>query len=68
MKNILTSFILLLFLTSPLFGQSSDDKKFAVRTSIFVHALTYNLDKNNGVGFFFGQLSTKINEDNIENE
>ena len=66
MKNLLTSIILLLLLTSPLFGQSSEDKKFAVRTSIFAHALTYNLDKNNGVGFHFGQLSTKINEDNIE--
>ena len=28
--------------------------------------MTYNLDKQNGVGFHFGQLSTKINEDNIE--
>jgi len=28
--------------------------------------LTYNLDKNNVVGFHFGQLSLKINEDNIE--
>jgi len=65
-KNILTSIILLLFLTSPFFGQSSDDLKFAVRTYIFAHALTYNLDKQNGVGFHFGQLSTKINEDNIE--
>ena len=66
MRNLLTSIILLLFLISPLFGQSSEDKKFAVRTSIFAHALTYNLDKHNGVGFHFGQLSTKINEDNIE--
>jgi len=66
MKNLLTSIILLLLLTSPLFGQSSEDKKFAVRTSIFAHALTYNLDKQNGVGFHFGQLSTDINEDNIE--
>ena len=66
MKNLLTSIILLLLLTSPLFGQSSEDKKFAVRTSIFAHALTYNLDKQNGVGFYFGQLSTDINEDNIE--
>ena len=49
-----------------MFGQSSEDKKFAVRTSIFAHALTYNLDKNNAVGYHFGQLSTKINEDNIE--
>jgi len=66
MKNLLTSIILLLFLASPLFGQSSEEKKFAVRTSIFAHALTYNLDKNNAVGYHFGQLSAKINEDNIE--
>ena len=66
MKNLLTSIILLLFLASPLFGQSSEDKKFAVRTSIFAHALTYNLDKNNVVGFHFGKLSVDINEDNIE--
>ena len=66
MKNLLTSIILLLFLTSPLFCQSSEDKKFSVRTSIFAHALAYNLDKQNAVGFHFGQLSTKINEDNIE--
>ena len=63
MKNYLTTIFLCLILTSPLFGQSSEDKKFAVRTSIFAHALTYNLDKQNGVGFHFGQLSTKINQD-----
>ena len=57
---------MLLFLASPLFGQSSEDKKFAVRTSIFANALTYNLDKQNGVRFHFSQLSTKINQDNIE--
>ena len=28
--------------------------------------MTYNLDKQNRVGFHFGQLSVKINEDNIE--
>ena len=66
MKNLLTSILLFLILTSPLFGQSSEENKFAVRTSIFAHALTYNLDKNNVVGFHFGQLSTDINEDNIE--
>ena len=66
MKKLLIPIFLLVFLNSPLFGQSSDDKKFAVRTSIFAHALTYNLDKQNGVGFYFGQLSTDINEDNIE--
>ena len=66
MKNYLTTIFLCLILTSPLFGQSTEDKKFAVRTSIFAHALTYNLDKHNGVGFHFGQLSIDINEDNIE--
>ena len=66
MKKLLTSIFLLLILTSPLFGQSSEDKKFAVRTSIFAHALTYNLNKQNAIGFHFGQLSTDINEDNIE--
>ena len=66
MKNYLTSIFLCLILTSPLFGQSTEDKKFAVRTSIFAHALTYNLDKNNGVGFHFGQLSTPIKKDNTE--
>ena len=66
MKKILSSIFLLLILTSPLFGQSSEDKNFAVRTSIFAHALTYNLDKQNAVGFHFGQLSQEINEDNIE--
>ena len=66
MKKLLTSIFLLLILTTSLFGQSSEENKFAVRTSIFAHALTYNLDKQNGVGFHFGQLSTKINEDNIE--
>jgi len=45
MKNYLTTIFLCLILTSPLFGQSSEDKKFAVRTSIFAHALTYNLNK-----------------------
>jgi len=66
MKNLLTSIILLLFLASPLFGQSSEDKKLSVRTSIFDHALRYNFDKQNGVGFHFGQLTTTINEDNTE--
>jgi len=66
MKKLLTSILLLLNLTTTLFGQSSEDKKFAVRSSIFAHALTYNLDKQNGVGFHFGQLSQEINENNIE--
>ena len=53
-------------MASPLLGQSADEKKFAFRTALVAHALTYNLDKQNGVGFHFGQLSAKINEDNIE--
>ena len=61
MKKLLIPIFLLVFLNSPLFGQSSEDKKFAVHTSIFAQALTYNLDKQNGVGFYFGQLSTDIN-------
>ena len=66
MKNYLISIILILFMASPLFGQSADEKRFAFRTAIFANALTYNLDKQNGVGFHFGQLSTEINKDNIE--
>ena len=66
MKNLLTSIILLLLLTTPLFGQSAEEKKFAVRTSIFANAVTYNLDKQIGVGFHFGQLLLNINQDNIE--
>ena len=68
MKNLLTSIILLLFLASPLFGQSSEEKKFAVRTSIFAHGLTFSLDKNNQVGFHFGQMSIDINEDKLKKE
>ena len=66
MKNCLISIILILFMASPLFGQSADEKKFAFRTALVAHALTYNLDKQNGVGFHFGQFTTEINEDNIE--
>ena len=66
MKNCLISIILILFMASPLFGQSTDEKKFAFRTALVAHALTYNLDKQNGVGFHFGQFTTEINEDNIE--
>ena len=66
MKNYLISFILILFMASPLFGQSADDKRFAFRTAFVAHALTYNFDKQNAVGFHFGQFSTEINEDNIE--
>ena len=53
-------------MASPSYGQSDDEKRFAFRTAFLAHALTYNLDKQNDVGFHFGQLSVKINEDNIE--
>ncbi len=64
-KNYLVSVILFLFISSPLFGQSEDEKRFAFRTALVAHALTYNLDKQNGVGFQFGQFTTEINEENV---
>ena len=66
MKNFLISIILILFMTSPLFGQSDDEKRFAFRTAFVAHALTYNLDKQNGVGFHFGHFSTGLNDSNID--
>ena len=67
MKNYLLSVILSLFMASPLFGQSDDDKRFSFRTALVVNGLTYNLDKQNAVGFHFGQIPpTEINEDNVE--
>ena len=66
MKNYLISIILILFMASPLFGQSADEKRFAFRTALVVNELTYNLDKQNGVGFHFGQFTTEINEDNVK--
>ena len=67
MKKILSSIFLLLILASPLFGQSADEKRFAFRTALVVNALTYNLDKQNAVGFHFGQIPpTEINKDNVE--
>jgi len=66
-KNYLVSVILILFMASPLFGQSDDEKRFAFRSALVVNALTYNLDKQNGVGFHFGQIPpTEINKDNVE--
>jgi len=65
-KKYLVFVILILFMGSPLFGQSADDKRFAFRTALVAHALTYNLDKQNGVGFHYGQFTTKINEDNVK--
>ena len=67
MKNYLISFILILFMASPLFGQSYDEKRFTFRTALVVNTLTYNLDKQNAVGFHFGQIPpTEINKDNVE--
>ena len=66
MKNYLVSIILILFMASPLFGQSTDEKTFPFRTALVVNALAYNLDKRNGVGFHFGQFTTEINEDNVK--
>tara|TARA_B100000029_G_C17295003_1_gene858479 strand:+ start:27 stop:584 length:558 start_codon:yes stop_codon:yes gene_type:complete len=66
MKKYYSTTILFLFFVTPLFSQSADDKRFAYRTSIFAHALTYNLNKQNAVGAHFGQLSANINENNIE--
>ena len=66
MKNYLASIIFIFFMTSPLFGQSDDEKRFSFRTAVVVNALTYNLDKQNAVGFHFGQFTTEINEDNVE--
>ena len=67
MKYYLISVILILFMASPLFGQSDDEKRFAFRTALVVNALTYNLDKQNAVGFHLGQIPpTEINVDNVE--
>ena len=66
MKNCLISIILILLMASPLFGQSADEKRFAFRTALLAHALTYDLDKQNSVGFHFGQFTTEINEDNVK--
>ena len=67
MKNYLISVILFLLMTSQLFGQSDDEKRFAFRTALVVNALTYNLNKQNAVGFHLGQIPpTEINLDNVE--
>ena len=66
-KNYLVSIILILFMASPLFGQSEDEKRFSFRTAFVAHALTYNLNKQNAVGFHFGQIPpTEINKDNVK--
>ena len=66
-KNYLVSAILIIFVSSPLFGQSPDEKRFAFRTALVVNTLTYNLDKQNAVGLHFGQIPpTEINKGNVE--
>ena len=67
MKKFLLSIILINFLASPLFGQSSDEKKFAFRTALVVNALTYNINKQNAIGLHYGQIpDTEINLNNVE--
>ena len=67
MKNYLVFIILIFFMASPLFGQSANEKRFAFRTAFVVNTLTYNLDRQNAVGFHFGQIPpTEINKDNVE--
>ena len=66
MKKILTSIFLLLILTTPLFGQSSEENKFTFRSLLLINSLDYNLDENNGVGFVIGSFEQNINENNIE--
>ena len=66
MKNLLTSIFLFLILTSPLFGQSSEENKFTFRSLLFLNSVDYSLNQNSAVGFFVGQVSGKVNENNIE--
>jgi len=56
----------ILLLSSPLFGQSSEEKQFIFTTNIFVNTFSHILDKQNAVGVHFGKVFTEINEDNIE--
>ena len=66
MKNLLTSIFLFLILTSPLFGQSSEENKFTFRSLLLLNSIDYSLSQNSAVGFFVGQVSGKVNENNIE--
>ena len=66
MKKLLTSILLLLILTTPLFGQSSGENRFTFRSLLLINSLDYNLDENNGVGFVIGSFEQNINENNIE--
>ena len=67
MKNFLILIIFFIFKTSPLFGQSHDEKRYAFRTALIVNALTYNLDSQNSFGFHLGQIPpTEVNVNNVE--
>ena len=66
MKKILISIFLILILTTPLFGQSSEENKFTFRSLLLINSLDYNLDANNGVGVVIGIFDQNINENNIE--
>ena len=66
MKKILISIFLILILTTPLFGQSSEENKFTFRSLLLINSLDYNLDANNGVGVVIGSFDRNINENNIE--
>ena len=66
MKKLLTSIFLFLILTSPLFGQSSEENKFTFRSLLLISGLDYSLDQNSGVGFFVGQVSRNIKKNKIE--
>ena len=66
-KNFLATIYLILFIASPIFGQSANEKRFAFRSNIIVNALTFNLNKQNAIGLHFGQIPpTEINIDNVE--
>ena len=67
LKKYLISIIIINFMSSPLLGQSADEKKFTFRTALVVNALTYNLNKQNAIGLHFGQIpDTEINLNNVE--
>ena len=65
MKHLLIILSILL-LSSPVIGETSEEKQFIATTNIFVNTFSYILDKQNAVGFHFGKGFTDINEDNIE--
>ena len=60
---IILSFLLL---SSPVIGETSEEKQFIFSSNIFVNTFSYILNKQNAVGAHFGKVSTEIDEDNIE--